>query len=121
MTNAILAAALIAIESSGNDHARGARGEVGALQVRAAVVEDVNRAFGTRYTLRGMTNRAQAVAVLNRYLWIYATPDRIGRPVTNEDRARIWNGGPNGWRRKSTLPYLRRFREQIGGGSPVKK
>jgi hypothetical protein len=68
-----------------------------------------------------MTNRIEAVQVLDRYLAIYATPARIGRAVTDEDRARIWNGGPDGWRRRSTLPYLRRFREQIGGGSTDRK
>jgi hypothetical protein len=115
-TNSILAAALIAIESGGNDYARGSSGEVGALQVTAAVVSDVNRAFGARHRLSRMTNRVEAVQILNRYLAIYATPTRIGRQVTDEDRARIWNGGPDGWRMKSTLPYLRRFREQIGGG-----
>lgn len=114
-TNALLVAALIAVESGGNDHARGRHGEVGALQVTPAVVADVNRAFGTRYTLRRMTNRADAVAVFDRYLWIYATQSRLGRPVTDEDRARIWNGGPNGWRRSATMPYLRRYRQQIGG------
>lgn len=105
----------MAIESGGNNQARGRHGEVGALQVTPAVVADVNRYYGTKYTLRRMTNRADAVAVFDRYLWIYATPARIGRPVTDEDRARIWNGGPNGWRMKSTLPYLRRYRQQIGG------
>lgn len=115
MTNALLAAALILIESGGDDKASGQHGEVGALQVTAAVVRDVNHAFGTRYTVRGMTNRADALAVLDRYLWLYAQPSRLGRAVTDEDRARIWNGGPNGYRRQSTLPYLRRFRAQIGG------
>lgn len=114
-TNSILIAAIMAIESGGNNQARGRHGEVGALQVTPAVVADVNRYYGTKYTLRRMTNRADAVAVFDRYLWIYATPARIGRPVTDEDRARIWNGGPNGWRMKSTLPYLRRYRQQIGG------
>lgn len=110
MTNAILAAALIALESGGNNQAVGDHGRaVGPLQVHAAVVADVNRAFGTSYQHRRMTNRADAVAVLNRYLWLYARPERIGRAVTDEDRARIWNGGPDGWRRKATLAYVARF------------
>lgn len=110
MTNAILAAALISIESGGNNQAVGDHGRaVGPLQVHAAAVADVNRAFGTHYTHAGMTNRAEAVAVLDRYLWLYARPERIGRPVTDEDRARIWNGGPDGWRRKATLAYAARF------------
>lgn len=113
MTNSILMAALITIESGGNDLARGKAGEVGALQITRAVVVDVNRHYGTSFTLRSMTNRSNAVAVASRYLWIYATPARLGRPVTDEDRARIWNGGPDGWRRRATLPYLKRYRKVV--------
>ena len=114
-TNSILTAALIAIESGGNDMALGKHGEVGALQVTRAVVADVNRVYGTQFSIGSMTNRSQAAAVFAGYLSIYATPQRLGRPVTDEDRARIWNGGPQGWRRSSTIPYLRRYRKQIGG------
>ena len=113
MTNALFMAALITIESGGNDLARGKDGEVGSLQITRAVVVDVNRHCGTSFTLRSMTNRSNAVAVASRYLWIYATPKRLGRPVNDEDRARIWNGGPNGWRMKSTLPYLKRYRKVV--------
>ena len=114
-TNALLVAAIVAIESNGNNQARGRHGEIGALQVTKAVVADVNRHHGTRYTVRRMTNRTEATDVFDRYMWIYATQSRLGRPVTDEDRARIWNGGPNGWNRAATMPYLRRYRQQIGG------
>lgn len=113
MTNALFIAALIAVESGGNDMARGNHGEVGALQITRAVVADVNRKTGSCYRHSAMTNRAQAIAVLGAYLSIYATEKRIGRPVTDSDRARIWNGGPNGWRMRSTLPYLKRFRKAV--------
>lgn len=120
-TNAMLAAALIAIESAGNDLAVGDRGTaIGALQIRPAAVLEVNRVFGTKYEHARMTNRAEAVQVLDRYLWIYAQPSRIGRPVTDTDRARIWNGGPNGWRKTATEAYGRRFeaaRAKLEGGA----
>jgi hypothetical protein len=35
----------------------------------------------------------------------YATEERIGRGVTDEDRARIHNGGPNGYKKDSTISY----------------
>ena len=93
-----LLAAIIAIESGGNDYARGRHGEVGPLQVRASVVRDVNRIYRTRYTLQQMTNRAAACDVFERYMRIYATRCALGRPVTDYDRARIWHRGPGGWR-----------------------
>ena len=35
----------------------------------------------------------------------YATLKRLGRVPTDEDRARIHNGGPNGYKRNSSLPH----------------
>lgn len=111
MTNAILAAILVSIESNGNDLAIGDNGTaIGPLQIRPAAIVDVNRRFKTQYVHSRMTNRVEAIEVLDRYLWIYATPERLGRPVTDEDRARIWNGGPNGWKKSATLPYLEKYR-----------
>ncbi|XP_066298448.1 lysozyme 1-like [Branchiostoma lanceolatum] len=42
------------------------------------------------------------------YMDRYATRRRLGRQPTCEDWARIHNGGPNGYRRASTLAYWRR-------------
>jgi len=116
VTNAILAAALIMVESGGNDRAIGDGGNaLGALQVHREVVKDVNRVYGTRYTHRQMYDRRKAVDVMNRYLWLYAHPKRLGRRVTDEDRARIWNGGPMGWRSTATDGYAARFRRALKG------
>ena len=35
----------------------------------------------------------------------FATEARLGRPPTNEDIARIHNGGPNGFSNPNTVPY----------------
>jgi hypothetical protein len=109
-----LLAALLAVESGGNDRAVGDHGRaIGALQIHAAVVEDVNRIHGTRYTHAGMARRRDAVAVATLYLGTYATQERLGRPVTDEDRARIWNGGPDGWRKAATLGYANQVRKAM--------
>ena len=42
--------------------------------------------------------------VMGSYMGRYATPERLGRQPTDEDIARIHNGGPNGYRLDSTLP-----------------
>ena len=111
-TNAILASILMQVET-GNRPLIGDNGRaIGPLQVHAAAVADVNRAFGTTYKHRDMMDRDAAVAVFDRYLWLYAQPRRLGRPVTDEDRARIWNGGPNGWKRKATLGYAAKYRKE---------
>lgn len=109
-----LLAALIAVESGGNDQARGHHGELGALQVRRCVVADVNRIAGTRYRWAEMTNRWAAQGVLRIYVGHYCTEARLGRSVTDQDRARVWHGGPDGWRRRATLAYWKRVRARMG-------
>jgi len=110
MTN-LLIAAIIAVESGGNDWARGRAGELGALQIRPCVVRDVNQHFGLRYKHSDMTNRAAAIHVFDCYMKMYATDKRLGRAVTDSDRARIWNGGPNGWKKKSTKSYSKKVQQ----------
>lgn len=105
-----LLAALIAVESGGNDMARGRHGELGALQVRPCVVADVNRLAGGRYRWSEMTNRLKAETVCKSYLGYWG--GRIGRPATDRDLAMIWHYGPNGWRR-SSLAYWRRVRAKM--------
>jgi hypothetical protein len=100
-----LLAALIAVESGGNDQARGRHGELGALQVRPCVVRDVNRISGTHYRWVEMTNRAVATKVADIYLTHWSK--RIGRPATDRDLALIWHHGPNGWKRSGGT-YWRR-------------
>ena len=39
------------------------------------------------------------------YMARYATAKRLGHTPTDEDFARIHNGGPNGWKSRSTLGY----------------
>ena len=108
--NAALLAALLAVESGGNDLAIGDNGRArGALQIHAGVVQDVNRHHGTRYTHRDMHDRAKAVRVASLYLQTYA-PN-----ATPEVQARVWNGGPRGATKAATLGYWTRVRREMGG------
>ncbi len=105
-----LVAALIEKESSGRDYALGdtnlTQWAYGPLQIREDCVRDVNERFGTRYTSKDMYgNRALSVWVCQKYLERFATRKLLGHEPTDEDRARIWNGGPSGWKKKSTIGY----------------
>jgi hypothetical protein len=102
-----LLAALIVVESGGNDMARGARGELGALQIRRSVVRDVNRIHGTAFRHREMTNRETAVRVCVLYVEHYAPG------ADPEIQARVWNGGPRGAGRISTVNYWQRVRREM--------
>lgn len=109
-----LISALIEVESRGNAYAVGDNGRAfGALQVHAIAVRDVNRVYGTRYTHGQMLNPAIAKQVCRLYLAHYATPARIGRAVTDEIRARCWNGGPRGWLKPATRGYWRKVSQAM--------
>lgn len=104
-----LVSALIAVESSGHDNAIGDGGKaVGCLQIHPILVTDVNailarRGSGTRFTLADRLDRKKSIAMLEVYLANYSR--HLGRSATDQDLARIWNGGPSGWRKPSTLRY----------------
>jgi hypothetical protein len=105
-----LISALIAQESGGDDYAIGDKHLLnhayGCLQIRLPVCQDVNRVFGLAVQPQQMLgNRALSIAVFKDYMRIYATERLLGRPPTQADCARIWNGGPSGWRKADTLGY----------------
>ena len=109
MNLARLVSALIAVESSGDDFARGDHGQaLGPLQIHRAYVADVNERCGTNFRWERMTNRTEAVAVFTRYVRIYAP-----KGATAEQIARIHNGGPDGHRQPETVAYWRKVRRHL--------
>ena len=105
--------ALIQVESDGDIFAIGDKDlknkAYGCLQIRQPVVDDVNRVLGTNNKAEDMLgNKELSVIVFKAYMDLYATEKRLGRPVTDEDRARIWQGGPNGWRKNITKSYAQK-------------
>ena len=110
--------ALIRVESSGNDKAIGDRHikerAYGCLQIRKPCIDDVNRAYGTRYRPEdALGNRSLSIEICQKYIKMYATERRLGRTVTLEDMARIWNGGPSGWRRDATNAYWKKVQKRL--------
>lgn len=111
---ALLLAALIAVESGGNAAAVGDGGRaVGALQIHASVVADVNRVYRTRFTLADRRCPAKSAELCRLYLAHWVTAERLGRAPTAEDYARAWNGGPQGWRRAATKDYWRKVQRHL--------
>jgi len=113
-----LIAALIEVESRGNDRAIGDKHmrdkAYGPLQIRQPCVDDVNRRFGTKIQAQELLgNRSLSVWVCVKYLEMYATPKRLGREPTLEDMARIWNGGPVGHKKESTKRYWSKVQKEL--------
>ena len=51
--------------------------------------------------------------VIQSYMNRYAIYSRLGRYATNEDIARIHNGGPNGYKKISTRPYWNKVKQYL--------
>lgn len=121
-----LLAAIALVESGGNPAAVGDHGRAfGLYQIHAGVVTDVNRHFGTTWRHVEVMDPNIAAKVARAYLEYYGALylARTGQAPTLEVYARIWNGGPNGWRRSSTLPYWHKVRGALasGGSQPQQK
>ena len=54
-----------------------------------------------------------SVTVFRRYTSRYATLKRLGHKPTQEDLARIWNGGPNGFKKTSTESYWSKVNKEM--------
>lgn len=93
--------ALIAVESRGNAAAVGDNGRAyGILQIHAVMVADANRIARTSYTHDDMFEPAKARAVAQIILGHYARhiERTTGTRATDEQLARIWNGGGSAWK-----------------------
>jgi len=110
--------ALIEVESGGDDNAVGdlelEDRAYGCLQIRQPAVTDYNTWNETAHQAEDcLGNRSLSVAICRDYLAHYATPERLGRLPTNEDRVRIWNGGPNGYKKLGTLRHWEKVKKAL--------
>jgi len=82
----------------------------GPLQIHRCCWVDVKR-DGEEYSdCEGLD---YSIEVFRRYTARYATAKRLGRPPSDADKARIWNGGPNGFKKKNTEGYWLKVKEVL--------
>lgn len=94
------------IESGQNPRAVGDNlKSIGMLQMQAPYVQDAAEYAGKDWTHMDALDEIESIKIFRAYMERYATEERLGRPVTFEDIARIHNGGPNGYKKKSTIKY----------------
>lgn len=83
--------------------------ELGPLQITEGAWED---AIEHQPEIGGVWMDCQdlgySLKIMRSYLDRYATAERCGA-VNDQVRARIWNGGPHGWRKESTVKYWIKF------------
>ena len=111
---AILLAALIAVESSGDPDAIGDNGlAYGCLQLHAAYVQDAAEYAKQDWTHEDAFDPETAKQIFRAYMARYATERRLGRTPTYEDIARIHNGGPQGFKKKATDGYWLKVKKEL--------
>ena len=109
------------VESGGDDDAVGDNGKaIGPLQIwesyyNDAVQHDKSLSSGgkTWNDCKGPGSFEYSKRVANAYMERYATERRLGHPPTNEDFARIHNGGPNGFKKDATKKYWDKVRSEL--------
>jgi len=105
----ILIPILIQIESGGDPNAIGDNGDaVGVLQIHKITVDDVNRILGiNRFTYLGRGSISESKSMCRFYLKHYAP--KFNGDYTELEKlchlGRMWNGGPKGASKASTMPY----------------
>lgn len=113
-TNNLLAA-ICQVESNCDPDAVGDGGKaIGPYQIWKVYWLDAleyDPSIGGSY--RDCLNKEYAEKVVRAYWARYANERRLGRPVTDEDRARIHNGGPNGYKKTATEKYWKKVQDVL--------
>jgi len=114
-TSDVLLNAICEVESNCVSTAVGDNGKaIGAYQIWECYWKDAvefDSSIGGVY--EDCYDEKYAKKIVRAYMKRYATKKRIGRKVTDEDRARIHNGGPNGYKKKATEGYWKKVKEKL--------
>ena len=111
--------AVMMVESGGNDKAIGDNGAShGPLQIQKACLIDANewrkaRGLSQFKFPQDCYDRQKSEQIMIAYLHRYANENRLGRRPTIEDFARIWNGGPNGYKKQATVKYWNKVKKEL--------
>jgi len=99
--------AIAIVESNLNPNAFNPKeNAAGIVQIRPILVKDVNRISGKKYTLEDRFSVRKSYEMFCIYLTYY-------KPKTYEQAARMWNGGPKGHLKKSTLKYWKKVKKYL--------
>ncbi len=95
------------VESRGNASAVGDNGDaIGAYQIHKIYVDDCNRILGyDKFHYEDRWDRDKSRDMIAIVIQHY------GNGKTLEQAARIHNGGPNGWKKKSTENYWKKVKK----------
>jgi hypothetical protein len=85
---------------------------VGIAQIRPCCLQDCNTIVGEpRWCFSDRFDPEESKAMFEAYTTYYCKKHDVD--TTPENRARIWNGGPHGFRKGSTLDYWGRVQRRM--------
>lgn len=109
--------AIMLVESEKNSAAIGDGGKaIGMAQIHKVCVDDVNRILGeNRYTYADRKSPSKSKEMMRVYLSYYgARYERLTKKkVTSTVLAKIWNGGPDGWKKQATVAYAKKVLKRM--------
>ena len=107
-----LYSAIATVESENNPNAFNPKeNAAGLLQIRPICVVDCNRiSKSERWSLSDRYSPAASFKMFKLYVTYYQEHYDLSGP---ESAARIWNGGPRGWEKESTLPYWKKVKKEL--------
>ena len=106
--------AICKVESNGDCSKVGKVGELGCYQIRECYWIDAlehDPSIGGIY--EDVLDEEYSQKIILAYWDRYATMKRLGRIPTDEDRARIHNGGPNGYKKSATVKYWNKIQNEL--------
>ena len=106
--------AIILVESGGDPLAMGDGGKsIGCMQIQQQVIEDVNKAYKLNFVWPDDAyDSTKSQLIFYKYV-NYWGERNFGRKPTLEEAARIWNGGPDGYREVETKLYWNKVRKAL--------
>tara|TARA_Y100000034_G_scaffold56340_1_gene69011 strand:+ start:732 stop:1154 length:423 start_codon:yes stop_codon:yes gene_type:complete len=114
-TKSDLLDAICQVESDCDSGAVGDGGDsIGAYQIQWAYWYDAVEFSGIGGNYEDVLNKEYARKIILAYWDRYATKKRLGHEPTLEDLARIHNGGPNGYKKESTVKYWEKTKNIMG-------
>lgn len=104
------------VESGGNCEVVGDNGKaLGPFQIWKAFFQDAvefDKSL-SKYKYEDVKDPKVARLVVLAYWKRYCTKERLGREPTDQDRARMVNGGPNGHKKKATEKYWEKVKKVL--------
>ena len=107
---------IMMVESHGNENAIGDNGSaLGCMQIHMCVIDDVNRIYKTSYRSQDRLLTKKSFDIAKKYLkfWGGQYEKETGNKPNAEIYARIWNGGPIGYKKTATESYWVKVRKEI--------